>query len=117
MLGWGEAGKNTKMSFRTPLFSPNHDISSGTHCQKVDESIQFGASFGVRVRGGVLLSLSALLHQVEHSGTVGACWVSSCFHNSPNSDMDYRIVYVRTFLCVRIHTGGGHTDNESAQQF
>ena len=37
-----------------------------------------------------------------------ACWVSSCFHNPPNSDMDYRIFYVRTFLCVRLHTGVGH---------
>ena len=34
-----------------------------------------------------------------------ACWVSSCFHNPPNSDMGYKIFYVRTFLCVRIHTG------------
>ena len=42
-----------------------------------------------------------------------------CFHNPPNSDMDYRIFYVRTwsFVCVRIHTGVGHTDSESAQRF
>ena len=47
-----------------------------------------------------------------------ACWVFSCFRNPPNSDMDYRILNVRTesFLCVRIHTGVGHTD-ESAQHF
>ena len=31
--------------------------------------------------------------------------------------MDYRIFSVRTFLCVRVHTRLGHTDNESAQQF
>ena len=33
-----------------------------------------------------------------------SCWVFSCFHNPPNSDMDYRIFNVRTwsFLCVRI---------------
>ena len=31
--------------------------------------------------------------------------------------MDYRIVNVRTFLCVRVHVGVGHTDNESAQHF
>ena len=49
----------------------------------------------------------------------GACWVFSCFRNPPNSDMDYRIFYMRTrsFLCVRIHTGDGHTDSESAQHF
>ena len=28
--------------------------------------------------------------------TYGACWVFSCFHNPLNSDMDYRIFYVRT---------------------
>ncbi len=31
--------------------------------------------------------------------------------------MDYRIFNVRTFSCVRVHTGVGHTDNESAQHF
>ena len=49
-----------------------------------------------------------------------ACWVFSCFRNPPrNSDMDYRICNMRTwsFLCVSIHTGVGHTDNESAQHF
>ena len=35
------------------------------------------------------------------------------FRNPPNSDMDYSIFNVRTFLCVRVHTGAGHTD-ESA---
>ena len=41
-----------------------------------------------------------------------------CFRVScPNSDMDYKIFNVRAFLCVRIHTGVRHTDNESAQQF
>ena len=46
-----------------------------------------------------------------------ACWVFSCLHNPPNSDMYYRIFNMRTwlFLCVRVHTGGGigHTDSES----
>ena len=37
-----------------------------------------------------------------------------CFHNPPNSDMDYGIFNVCTFLCVRIYMGVGHTDNESA---
>ena len=45
-----------------------------------------------------------------------ACWVFSCFHNPPNSDMDYRIfnARARSFLCVRIDTGVGHTDSEAA---
>ena len=32
----------------------------------------------------------------------------SCFHNPPNSDIDYRIFNMRmwSFLCVHIHTGG-----------
>ena len=39
--------------------------------------------------------------------------------NPPNSDMDYKSFNVRTwpFLCMRIHTGVGHTKNESAQHF
>ena len=47
------------------------------------------------------------------------CAVFSCFRNPPNSDIDYRIFDVRTrsFLCVSIHTGVGHTDNESTQHF
>ena len=47
-----------------------------------------------------------------------ACWVFSCFRNPRNSDINYRIFNVRvwSFLCVRIHTGVGHTDSESAQQ-
>ena len=47
----------------------------------------------------------------------GAWWVFTCYHNPPNSDMDYKIFNVRTwsFLRVRIHTGVGHTDSESAQ--
>ena len=28
--------------------------------------------------------------------TYGACWVFQCFHNPPNSDMNYRIFNVRT---------------------
>ena len=45
-----------------------------------------------------------------------ACWVFSCFRSPPNSDMDYRIFIVHTwsFLCMRVHTGVGHTDGESA---
>ena len=35
------------------------------------------------------------------------CAVFSCFRNPPNSDINYRIFNMRTFLCVRIHTGGG----------
>ena len=48
-----------------------------------------------------------------------ACWVFSCFCNPPNSDMDYRVFIMRTwsFLCVRAHTGVGHTDSKSAQHF
>ena len=43
----------------------------------------------------------------------------SCFHNPPNFDMNYRILNMHTFLCVRIHTGvwHWHTDNKSAQHF
>ena len=40
-----------------------------------------------------------------------------CFRNPPNSDMDFRIFNERTFLCVRLHTGVGHTYKESAQHF
>ena len=48
-----------------------------------------------------------------------ACWVFSCFRNPPNSGMDYRIFHVCmwSFLCMRMHTGVGHTDSESAQHF
>ena len=48
-----------------------------------------------------------------------ACWVFSCLHNPPNSDMDYRIFNVRTwsFLRVHIHTRVGHIDSKSAQHF
>ena len=48
-----------------------------------------------------------------------AYWVFSCFRNPLNSDMVYRIFIVRTrsFLCLRVHTGFGHTDSESAQHF
>ena len=51
-------------------------------------------------------------------GGKSVCWLFSCFHNPPNSDMDYRIFNVCTWsnsVCVRIHTGVGHTDSESAQ--
>ena len=48
-----------------------------------------------------------------------ACWVFSCFRNPPDSEIDYRIFNVRTwlFVCVRVHTGVGHTDCESAHRF
>ena len=48
-----------------------------------------------------------------------ACWVFSPFCNPPNSDMAYRIfhVHTRSILCKRIHTGVGHIDSESSQQF
>ena len=48
-----------------------------------------------------------------------ACWVFSWFYNTPNSEMDYRILNVHTwsFLCVHIHTGVYHADSESAQHF
>ena len=36
---------------------------------------------------------------------VSLCAVFSFFRNPPNSDKDFRIFNVRTFLCVRIHTG------------
>ena len=41
----------------------------------------------------------------------------SCFRNPSNSNMDYMICYVRTrlFLCVRVHTGVGHTDSAASQ--
>ena len=41
----------------------------------------------------------------------------SCFSNPSNSNIDYRIFNVHMFLCMRIHTGVGHTDIESAQLF
>ena len=39
--------------------------------------------------------------------------------NLPNSDMDYRIfnVHAWSFLCVRVHTGVGQNDSESAPCF
>ena len=40
-------------------------------------------------------------------GLFSPCAVFSCFRNPPNSDMEYRIINMRTFLCVRIHTGEG----------
>ena len=35
-----------------------------------------------------------------------ACWVFSCFHNQPNSDMDYTIVNVRAHAIILMHVGG-----------
>ena len=47
-------------------------------------------------------------------GTI-ACWLFSCFHNPPNSDMDYIICTVRTwsFSFVRIKTPGLGTPTAS----
>ena len=43
----------------------------------------------------------------------------SCFHNPPNSDMDYKIfnVRIRDHSYVRIHPGVGQTDSKRAQHF
>ena len=40
--------------------------------------------------------------------THSACWVYQCFHNPPNSDMDYGILNVHNvvFFCIYIHTEG-----------
>ena len=54
---------------------------------------------------------AATFHLLGVQTTI-ACWLFFCFHNPPN-----RIFNVRTFLCVRIHTGVEHIDNESAQHF
>ena len=45
---------------------------------------------------------------IPSSGGTRACWLFSCIHNPPNSDMDYWIFNVRTwsFVCARMHTGG-----------
>ena len=47
--------------------------------------------------------------------TYGACWVFDCFHNPPNSDMDYGIFNVRPYVnacdCTR---GCTDTVRESA---
>ena len=32
----------------------------------------------------IIILLSSHDHQFDHSATVGACWVSLCFHNPPN---------------------------------
>ena len=49
------------------------------------------------------------------------CAVFLCFHNPPNSDMDYSIFNRRTWSFLNLmHAythGGGHTDNQSAQHF
>ena len=49
--------------------------------------------------------------------SVCVCWVSSYFRNPPNSDYRIFSVHMWLFLCVRIHTGVGHTNSESAQHF
>ena len=43
-------------------------------------------------------------------------WTERRKCSPPNSDMDYRVFNMRTFLCVHIHTGVGQTD-ESAQHW
>ena len=39
--------------------------------------------------------------------TYDACWVFQCFHNPPNSDMDHRIFYERTYFNACDCTQGG----------
>ena len=76
--------------------------------------IPFG-KFGPSYLGNATAAARAAL-----PSPTSACWVFSCFRNPSNSDdMYYMIFNVRTwsFLCERfngIHTGVGHTDNESA---
>ena len=66
-------------------------------------------------RFGLLSSGNASSHSTALPSFVfSLCAIFSCFRNPPSSDIDYRIFNVRTFLCVRIHTGVGHTDKESA---
>ena len=76
--------------------------------------IPFG-KFGPTYLGKATTAAKAALP--SHSSACLFCF--SCFRNPPNSGMDYRVFSVRTwsFLCVRIHTGFGHTDSESAQHF
>ena len=52
-------------------------------------------------------------------GGTSTCWLFLCFHNPPNSDIDYWIFNMRTwsFVCMRIHTGVGYIDSDSAQPF
>ena len=49
---------------------------------------------------------------VRRHPVVFKCAVFLCFCNPLNSDMDYRIFNMRiwSFVCVRIHTEVGHTD-------
>ena len=87
-----------------------------------EESFLFFSAFLQR-RGSVCDPFSFLRHldsQIPSSGVqVHAGYFRQCFHNPPNSDVDYRICNVRTrsFVCVSIHTGAGHTDSEPAQPF
>ena len=75
--------------------------------------IPFG-KFGPPYLGTAAAAVRAAL-----SSPTSACWVFLCFCNPLNSDMDHRTFNVCTwsFLCVRIHSGVGHTDNEPAQDF
>ena len=54
-------------------------------------------------------------------GGTSACWLFSCFHNPPNSGMDYMIFNLHhtwSFVCMCTYTRGvGHTDSESGQPF
>ena len=59
---------------------------------------------------GSLSPGKASCDRVPHFPTYGACWMFYCFHNPPNSDMDYGIFNVRTDVnacnctrCVRTH--------------
>ena len=69
--------------------------------------ISFG-KFGPPYLGNTTAARAAL------PSPTSTCWVCSCFRKPPNSDMDYRTFNVRTwsYLCVRIHTGVGLTNNE-----
>ena len=54
---------------------------------------------------------------IPSSGRSSACWLLSCFHNPPNSDMDYRSFNVHTYMVVRMraytHWGGWGTPTAS----
>ena len=47
----------------------------------------------------IVFSGESQLRQLRYP-TYGVCWVFSCFHNPPKSDMDYGIFYMRTGVNV-----------------
>ena len=115
--------KHTKLLSQTHACVPLHiDTHPHTHTHTNRHIIMLLVfflytllSFG-KFQPPYLLKATAAKRAVLPTST---CWVFSRFCNPPNSDMGYRIFNVRTwsFLCVRIHTGVGHTGNESAQHF